>query len=251
MVIVLPVAMGMPMMVGMAVIVMMVSVIMRVGVVMAVAVIVSMVMCVTVAVAGIGAAHRVEGRDDILDLRAEPLEHGLDDVVAQDQDAVRRDRRGEMAVADMPGKFGQMQGVPGPDRIERLVGGGDLDQAAALDRQGVSGGQHDGFGQVDQNLVAIDGLDHAPAQMPGVVLEDRAAKHRLIWHGRLNRASDGYRFQHAEPRFRRGPARAGIKVRELSHSEARRQYPVAEQLRSGRSSTLDRGSIAEIAQTIS
>lgn len=210
MVIVLPVAMGMPMMVGMAVIVMMVPVIMRVDVVMAVAMIMfmPMVMRVAVTVAGIGAAHRVEGADDVLDLRAEPLEHGLDDVVAQDQDAVRRDRRGEMAVADVPGEFGQMQGVPGPDRIERLVGGGDLDQAAALDRQGVSGGQYDGFGQIDQNLVAIDGFDHAPAQMPGVVLKDRAAKHRLIWRGRINRAPDGYGFQHAEPRFRRGHALA-------------------------------------------
>lgn len=237
-VIVLPVAMGMPMTMGMPVIVMVVPVIMRVGV------IVSMVMCVTVAVAGIGAAHRIEGRDDVLDLSAEPLEHGLDHVIAQDQDAVRRDRRGEMAVADVPGEFGKMQRIAGLDRIERLVGGGDLDQAAALDRQGVSGGQHDGFGQIDQNLVAIHGFDHAPAQMPGVVLEDRATKHRLIWRGRINRAPDGYGFQHAEPRFRRGPARAGIKVRELSQSEARRQYPVAEQLRSGRSSTLDRGSIA-------
>lgn len=250
-VIVLPVAMGMPMMMGMPVIVMVVPVIMRVGVVMAVAVIVSMVMCVTVAVAGIGAAHRVEGRDDVLDLSAEPLEHGLDDVVAQDQDAVRRDRRGEMAVADVPGEFGKMQRIAGLDRIERLVGGGDLDQAAALDRQGISGGQHDGFGQIDQNLVAIDGFDHAPAQMPGVVLEDRATKHGLTLRGRINRAPDGYGFQHAEPRFRRGPARAGIKVRELSQSEARRQYPVAEQLRSGHSSTLDRRSIAKIAQIMS
>jgi hypothetical protein len=83
------------------------------------------------------------------------------------------------------------------------------------------------------------------------VLEDRATKHGLTLRGRINRAPDGYGFQHAEPRFRRGPARAGMKVRELSQSEARRQYPVAEQLRSGHSSTLDRGSIAQIAQIMS
>ncbi|CAD5272381.1 hypothetical protein BOSE62_80197 [Bosea sp. 62] len=171
-------------------------------------------------------------------------------MVAQDQDAVRRDRRGEMTVADVPGEFGKMQRITGPDRIERLVGGGDLDHAAALDRKGVASGQHHGFGQIDQNLAAIDGFEHAPAQMPRVVLENCAAEHRLMRRGRITRASDGYRFQHAEPRFGRGPARAGMKVRELSQSETGRRSPGAEQLRSGRSSTLDRGSIAPIAQTM-
>ena len=171
-------------------------------------------------------------------------------MVAQDQDAVGRNGSGEMAVADVPGEFGKMQRIAGLDRIERLLGGGDLDQATALDRQGVSGGQHDGFGQIDQNFVAIDGFDHAPAQMPGVVLEDRAPKHRLTWHGCLNRASDGYRFQHAEPRFRRGPARAAMNFQEPSQSETGRPSPAAEQLRSRRSSTFDRGSIAAIAQAV-
>lgn len=199
MVIVLPVAMGMPMMMRMPVIVMVVPVIMRVGVVMAVAMIVSMVMRVAVAVAGIGAAHRVEWCDDILDLGAEPFEHGLDDMVAQDQDAVRRDGGGEMAVADVPGELGEMKRIPGPDRVERLVGSGDLDHAAALDRQGVAGRQNHRLGQIDQNLAAIDGFDHAPAQMAFVMLEDGAAEHRLLGQGGVRLAPDGYRFQHGAP----------------------------------------------------
>eukprot|EP01042_Synura_sphagnicola_P032354 gene32355-biopygen31008 len=202
MVIVLPVAMGMPIMMRMPVIVMVVIV--RMGVVMAVAMIMSMVMRVAVAVAGIGAAYRVERRDDVLDPGAEPFEHGLDDMVAQDQDAVRRDRRGEMAVADMPGELGEMERIPGPDRVERLVGGGDLDHAAALDRQGVAGGKHHRFGEVDQDLGAVAGLDHAPAQMAFVMLEDGAAQHRLGRRGGIRCPPDGYRFQHSALRFRQG-----------------------------------------------
>lgn len=202
MVIVLPVAMGMPVMMRMPVIVMMVTV--RVGVVMAVAMIVSMVMRVAVAVAGIGAAHRVEGCDDILDLGAEPFEHRLDDMVAQDQDAVSRDGGGEMAVADVPGELGEMERIPGPDRVERLVGGGDLDHAAALDCQGVACRQNHRLGQVDQDLAAVAGFDHAPAQMALVMLEDGAAEHRLLEQGGVRPAPDGYRFQHGAPRFGQG-----------------------------------------------
>ncbi len=177
MVIMFPIAMGMPVIMGVPVIVMVVPVIMRMSVGMAMTV--AMVMRVTVAVAGISAAHRVEGRDDVLDLGAEPFEHRLDDMVAQDQDAVRRDGGGEMAVADMPGELGEMKRIPGPDRVERLVGGGDLDHAAALDGERVAGGQHHGFGQIDQNLAAIRGIDHAPAQMTLIMLEDGAAEHRF------------------------------------------------------------------------
>ena len=200
MVIVFPVAMGMPVMMRMPVIVMVVPVIMRMGVVMAV----SMVMRVAVTVAGISAAHWVEWCDDVLDLGAQPFEHRLDDMVAQDQDAIRRDRGGEMAVADVPGELGEMKRIPGPDRVERLVGGGDLDHAAALDRQGVAGRQHHRLGQVDQNLATLDGFDHAPAQMAFVMLEDGAAEHRLQGRRGVRPALDGYRFQHDAPRFGQG-----------------------------------------------
>ena len=56
--------------------------------------------------AGIGAGERREGLDRIRDGGAEPLQHRLDDVVAQDEDAAGLDGGGEMAVADVPGEFG-------------------------------------------------------------------------------------------------------------------------------------------------
>src|SRR4051794_15986552 len=64
-----------------------------------------------VAVAGIGAANRIELRNDLLDIRAEAFEHRLDDVVAQDDNPVGLDRGGKVAIADVPGEFRDMEGI--------------------------------------------------------------------------------------------------------------------------------------------
>ncbi len=82
------------------------------------AMIVRVIVIMRMAVAGIGAAHRRERLDDIGHRRAEAFEHRLDDMVAQDEDAIGLDRRGEMAVADMPGKLGEMHRVARADVVE-------------------------------------------------------------------------------------------------------------------------------------
>ena len=92
-------------------------------------------MVVTVAVAGIGAAHRREGLDHVGHRRAESFQHRLDDMVAQDEDAVGLDRGGEMAVADVPGEFGEMHRVARADVVELLRRGDDLDVAAVVQHQ--------------------------------------------------------------------------------------------------------------------
>lgn len=154
-----------------------------------------------VAMSGIGAAHRVEGRHDLLDLGAEPMEHRLDDVVAQDQDAVSCDGRRQMAVADMPGKLGQVVRIAAADGVERLVGGCDLDGAATLDRQRVTRCEHDRFREIDQDLPTVARLDHAAAQVTLVMLEHGAAEHGFGRRGGVGRPPDGYCFQHAVSRL--------------------------------------------------
>ncbi|MNU02184.1 hypothetical protein D3C72_2458150 [compost metagenome] len=59
----------------------------------------------------IGAAHRIEGRGDVVYRRAQAFEHGFDDVVAQYQDSVRKNSCRKMAVADVPSQLDQMNGV--------------------------------------------------------------------------------------------------------------------------------------------
>jgi hypothetical protein len=116
---------------------------------------VSMLVCVFVAVpvfglmSRIGAAHRVEGSRDVMHGRAESDEHGLDDMIAQDENPVGLDRRGEMAVADMPGELSEMDMVARRDLVERFVSGGDGDGGAVVEHEMIARGQNDRFGQID------------------------------------------------------------------------------------------------------
>lgn len=143
-----------------AIMAMTVSMIMGViAVVMMMAVVVMTMRFVTVpmlAMAGIGAARGVKLRDDLGDLGAKAFEHRLDDVVAQDKNPRRLNRRGEMTVADMPAEFDQMNRISPENLIERLIGRRDDDLPAILDHEPVVGLEYDRLGQVDQHLAAID-----------------------------------------------------------------------------------------------
>ena len=70
---------------------------------------------VTMGAAGIGAAERVERLHDLAHHGAQPFEHRLDDMVAQDEDPLGLDRGGEVAVADVPGEAGEMDRIAAAD----------------------------------------------------------------------------------------------------------------------------------------
>jgi hypothetical protein len=89
-------------------------------------------------VSGIGAAHRVKGPGDFFHGGAKSGEHGFDDVVAQDQNLVGLDCRGQMAIADMPGELGEMGVIAGRDFVERFVGGGDGHHGAIVKHELIS-----------------------------------------------------------------------------------------------------------------
>ena len=72
-----------------------------------------MAVTMVAAVSRIGAAQRTERLQDLADRGAEPFEHRLDDMVAQDQDSLGLDLGGEMAIADVPGKAGEVNGDRG------------------------------------------------------------------------------------------------------------------------------------------
>ena len=136
--------------------------------------VVPMLMSVTIvimAVAGIGAAHRLERFADMSHRRAQPFEHRLDDVVVQDQHALGLDLSGEVAVADVPAYLGEMNAIAGTDLKQILLAGNDLDLAAVVQHQPVAAMQHHRLQKVNQKLVAVLQFQHAPAQMPLVVLQ--------------------------------------------------------------------------------
>jgi hypothetical protein len=135
------------------------------------------VMAVIVA-AGIGAANRIERRQQLVDRRAEPFQHLFDDMVAQDENAVRADRRREMPVADMPGEFGQMHHIARHDLVDLLVGCGNLDMAAVIEDETIAGGKLNRFRQIDEDAVPVGQCQHFSAQMPLVMRQRDAARQR-------------------------------------------------------------------------
>ena len=117
-------------------------------------------------------------------------------MVAQDEDAVRLDCRGEMAVADVPGELGEMHRVARADVVEFFLGRDDLDMPAVFEHQPVAMAEHDGLGKVDEHLAAVDEFDGAAAQMAFVMGQ----------HGRRRGVFDGVRIM----RPRRPKPRGGI-----------------------------------------
>lgn len=139
-------------------------------------VVIMMMMPVSVAVARVSAAHGREGLDHVAHGSAKTFQHRLDDVVAQDEDAVGGDRSGKVSVADMPCEFGQMDSVTGADVVELLRRRADLDLASVFKHEPVAIGQCDRLGQVDENLAAIGKFDGAAAQMPLVMRQHGTAR---------------------------------------------------------------------------
>jgi len=127
---------------------------------------------VIVAMAGIGAAHRLEGGHDVDHLGTQTLQHRLDDMVAQDEDAISRYGSGEMAVADVPGELRQVGGVAGADVVELLLGGDDACRAAVFQQQEVAGFENDRLGQVDKHAFAPRQRDGAAPDVALVMGED-------------------------------------------------------------------------------
>lgn len=142
---------------------------------MMMAVIMLIVMIMAMRVRGISAAHRREGFDDVRHSCPQSLKHVLDDMVAQDKDALSGDGGCQVPVADMPGKLGQMNRVARSDVIEFFGGCPDLDLAAVLQHQKVAVGEGRRFQQVDQHLAAVDEFYGASAQMPLVMRQNGSA----------------------------------------------------------------------------
>ena len=101
---------------------------------------------------GIGATFRIERRFDLDDARAQPLDHGLDHVIAPDAQTPRRDLRRQMAIAEMPGDPNQMLRVPASDFDQRLRRCHDLNQPAIVKHQRVAAAQRHRVFEVEQEF---------------------------------------------------------------------------------------------------
>lgn len=142
---------------------------------MMMAMIMLIVMIMAMGVPGISAVCRREGFDDVRHSCPQPLKHVLDDMVAQDKDALCRDGGCQVSVADMPGKLGQMNRIARSDVIEFFWRRPNLDLAPVLQHQKVAIGEGRRFQQVDQHLAAVDEFDGAASQVPLVMRQNGSA----------------------------------------------------------------------------
>ncbi|MGZ2500027.1 hypothetical protein ACVINI_000509 [Rhizobium beringeri] len=117
----------------------------------------------------IGPARRLERLVDLENDGAEALQHGADDMVAEDDDAVFLDLRGKMPVAKMPGELDQMGAVATADFEEFLVGGEDLDQFAVVAHQQVAIGEKHRILEIEHDHFAIFQMQQLAAQMTQIM----------------------------------------------------------------------------------
>ncbi|AKK24635.1 hypothetical protein MB84_27745 (plasmid) [Pandoraea oxalativorans] len=113
----------------------------------------------------VGPLNRMEGRHDIGDRRAQPFEHGLDDVVAEYQNSLSLDRRGQVTIADVPGQLDKMQRISRGDAVERLVERPDSDARIVVEQQLVTAGEHDRRGLIEEDFSAIGEPQDTSAQV--------------------------------------------------------------------------------------
>jgi hypothetical protein len=151
-------------------VIMVMAVIMIMCVVMPVVMIVIVIMPMRVPAWGmIGAARRLERLVNLEDDGAEALQHGADDMIAEDDDAVFLDLRGKMPVAEMPGELDQMGAVATADFEEFLVGGEDLDQFAVVAHQQVAIGEKHRILEIEHDHFAIFQMQQFAAQMAQIM----------------------------------------------------------------------------------
>lgn len=120
--------------------------------------------------------HGLKAFDHIGHGRTEPFEHGLDHMIPAYQNTILVDLRGEMAVAQMPGKMAERHIRARLHLVKLFLGRDDLDRATVLQHKHIAVGEQDRLRQVDHHLVALVGGDKLAAQVAIGGVEDQRAE---------------------------------------------------------------------------
>jgi len=132
----------------------------------------------------IGSPRRLEGLVDLQHRGPQSLQHGADDMIAQDDDAVFFDLGGKMTVAKMPGKLDEMHAIASANFEELLVGRKNLDQFAVLAHQQVAIGEKHRILEIEHDHLAVFQMQELAAKMAQVMRQ-------LDLGGRMGRRSAG------------------------------------------------------------
>lgn len=122
-------------------------------------------MFVSVRMARIGTAHRMEWLGYHMNMGAKALKHSFDHMIVQDKHAMRLNLRGEMAVADMPAKFAQMLRICRKRFDELLFPGNHFGKPTIGKHQRIAMIKRNRRFKVDQHGIAMLKRQHLSPQM--------------------------------------------------------------------------------------
>lgn len=130
----------------------------------------------------IGTARRLERFFHLAHGGAETFEHGADDVITQDENALLLDLRRKMPVTQMPGKLDQVKPILRRDFKQFFSRGPNLDQIAVFHHQQIAMGKQHGFLQIEHHHLVILQMQQLAAQMP-LIMGQRDITGRLVARG--------------------------------------------------------------------
>lgn len=127
----------------------------------------------------ISASGRLERLLDITDISAEPLQHGPDHMIPQDQDAAFLDLGRKMPVAEMPGKFDEMQRIARLDLEKFFRRSLHLDRIAIVEHQPVAMVKEHCLFQVEHQHVPVRQMQELATQMTQVMRQADGIDRRI------------------------------------------------------------------------
>jgi hypothetical protein len=122
----------------------------------------------------VGAPLGIESRINRGHERTEPDQHGLDDMIAADAQAIAEQLRRQMAVAKMPGDTDEMGLILRRDLDQRLRRRLDGDDPPVLQQEAVAVAKRDGARQVKQKGQPTPGRHRHASPMPRIEVEDHS-----------------------------------------------------------------------------
>jgi hypothetical protein len=109
---------------------------------------------VVLAVAAVSAAFRLKGNLHVCEIRAEPIEHCLNDMVGSNAKNLVPNLGRHMPISQMPGHARKLSSISMPDLDNQLHRGPDLQPPPIFELQPVSVCHRNGFRKIEEDLFA-------------------------------------------------------------------------------------------------